>query len=103
MLIVPLQAVPSQTVSIALNGQACTINVYTLSTGLYCDVYVNNSLIIGGVVCENNNVIVRDAYLGFVGDLAFEDTQGANDPVYSGIGTRYFLYYFLPSELTGVS
>lgn len=103
MQIIPLQPVPSQTVSVALNNQACTINVYTLSTGLYCDLYVNNSLIIGGVVCENNNVIVRDAYLGFVGDIAFEDTQGSTDPVYTGLGTRYVLAYFLPSELTGVS
>ena len=103
MQIVPLQPVPSQIVSTALNNQSCTINVYTLSTGLYCDLYVNNILIIGGVVCQNNNVIVRDAYLGFIGDIAFEDTQGNTDPIYSGLGTRYILCYFLPSELIGVS
>jgi hypothetical protein len=106
MLIVPLQAVASQTVSVILNQQACTINVYqktvttnTVIPSVYLDLYVNGVLIIGGVVCENLNVIVRDAYLGFIGDLAFLDTQGSDDPYYTGIGTRWFLAYYFPSEL----
>ena len=99
MQVVPLQPLPSQTVAISLNGQNCQINVYQKSTGLYLDLYVNTALIIGGVLCENLNRIVRDAYLGFSGDLAFNDTQGTDDPIFSGIGTRFFLDYFLPSEL----
>jgi len=100
MLIVPLQPVPSQTVAVTLATQPCTINVYQLSTGLYCDLLVNDVLIIGGVICLNANVIVRDAYLGFVGDLAFIDTQGTTDPVFTGLGGRYALGYFAPSELS---
>jgi hypothetical protein len=98
-LVVPLQAVPSQTVSVALNNQACQINVYTLNDDLYVDLLVNDTLIIGGVIAWNLNVIVRDAYLGFIGDLAFKDTQGATDPVFMGLGTRYVLLYLFPSDL----
>jgi hypothetical protein len=98
-LSIPLQAVPSQTVSVALNNQACQINVYTLTTGLYVDLLVNDAQIIGGVVAQNLNVIVRDAYLGFVGDLAFADTQGDQDPVYTGLGSRFILVYLFPSDL----
>jgi hypothetical protein len=98
-LAIPLQAVPSQTVSVALNNQACQINVYTLTTGLYVDLLVNDAQIIGGVVAQNLNVIVRDAYLGFVGDLAFADTQGDDDPVYTGLGSRFILVYLFPSDL----
>ena len=98
-LSIPLQAVPSQTVSVALNNQACQINVYTLTTGLYVDLLVNDAQIIGGVVAQNLNVIVRDAYLGFVGDLAFADTQGDEDPVYTGLGSRFILVYLFPSDL----
>ena len=54
---------------------------------------------IGGVIAGNLNVIVRSAYLGFVGDLAFIDTQGSDDPVYTGLGARWILTYFAPSEL----
>ena len=99
MLIVPLQAVPSQTVSVALNNQACQINVYQLGGSVYVDLLVNNSLIIGGVVAWNSNVIVRSAYLGFIGDIAFQDTQGNLDPVYTGLGSRWVLVYYYPAEL----
>jgi hypothetical protein len=99
MLIVPLQAVPNQTVTVSLSNQNCQINVYTRVGTLYVDLYVNNVLIVAGVVCENLNRIVRSLYLGFAGDLAFIDNQGNADPVYSGLGSRYSLAYLLPSEL----
>ena len=56
-------------------------------------------LIIGGVICENLNRIVRSLYLGFAGDLAFIDNQGSTDPVYTGLGTRYSLAYIEADEL----
>lgn len=93
MLIVPLQPVPSQTVNILLANQACTIDVMQKSTGMFVNLYVNSALIIGGVIGQDRNRIVRDAYLGFVGDLAFYDTQGTEDPYYAGLGTRWFLNY----------
>jgi hypothetical protein len=99
-LIVPLHPVPSQTVSVSLNNQACQVNVYALGSApyehLFCDLYVSDALIIGGVICQNLNLIVRDAYLGFIGDLMFQDTQGADDPVYSGLGARWILNYVFP-------
>ena len=101
---IPLQATPSQTVNVLLNNQACTINVYTMVGFLFCDLLVNNTLVIGGVICWNLNLIVRDSYFGFVGDLAFVDTQAspttpATDPVYTGLGIRYVLDYYSPTEL----
>jgi len=68
--------------------------------GLFIDVFVNNQLIIGGVICENLNRIVRDSYLGFIGDLIFYDTtKGGNDPDYTGLGSRYLLVYLEQSDL----
>jgi len=98
---IPLQSVPNQSLSIALAGQNCRINIYQRSTGLYSDLYVDNTLIIGGVICQNLNRIVRDAYLGFIGDLGFFDTQGINDPEYTGLGSRYLLIYLEASDLSG--
>lgn len=102
MLIVPLQPVPLQTLYIALSAQSCQINVRTRLTGLFLDLYVRNSPIVEGVICENANEIVRDAYLGFQGDLAFYDTQGLSDPVYTGLGTRFLLVYFDPTDVAGL-
>ena len=99
-LIIPLLAEPQQIVSCSLGGQQCTITLRTMTNGqgidvtaLYCDLSVAGSLLIGGVVCQNLNRIVRDAYLGFVGDLAFVDTQGSDDPTADGLGTRFQLVY----------
>lgn len=99
MLIVPLQAIPNQTVTVTLNDQVTQLNVYQTYNGLFIDVYLENDLIIGGVICENQNRIIRSAYLGYSGDLAFVDVNGSTDPVYTGLGTRYFLTYLTEDEL----
>jgi hypothetical protein len=99
MLIVPLQPVAAQTVLVTLANQACRINVYQKRTGLYVDLYVSNAEIVTGVIAENANRIVRSAYLGFIGDLAFFDTLGASDPYYTGLGAQYALAYLEASDL----
>ena len=100
MQVVPVQQVPSQTLTVQLGNQNCQLTIYQQLYGLFIDVYVNNALIIGGVICENLTKIVRDGYLGFVGDLVFYDTtSGDADPEYVNLGTRYLLLYLAPSEL----
>jgi len=91
-------------VQAVLGGQSARMSIYQNSTGLFIDVYVNDELIIGGVVCENENRIVRSLYLGFIGDLAFFDTAGTEDPRYakeatSGLGTRFLLLYLTPADI----
>lgn len=104
MQIVPLSPLPSQEFNIVLNGQPCLIKLAQKSTGMFITLYLNDVLIIGGVICENANVIVRDAYLGFIGDFAFLDIAGNSDPYYLGLNSRYFLAYLLPTELpTGLA
>lgn len=99
MQVIPLQPGPNQTVTVNLDDQVCQINVYQKSTGLFLDLFVNNALIIGGVICENKNRIVRSLYLGFQGDLAFADSQGSADPDYTGLGGRFALLYLSPGDL----
>ena len=101
-LIIPITANPSQTLTTQLSGQTSQINIYQKRTGLFVDLYVNNSLIIGGVIAQNLNRIVRYAYLGFQGDLAFNDTQGNDDPIYTGLGSRWQLLYLTPADLTAL-
>lgn len=101
MQIVPIQAIPYQTVAVQLAGQPCILNIYQKTYGLFLDLYVNGSLVVGGVICENLNRIVRNVYLGFVGDFVFGDTQGTSDPIYTGLGTRYLLVYLEEVDLPG--
>ena len=103
MEIIPLQPLPSQSVTVQLAGQNCQINVYQTAYGLFVDLYINSTLIIGGVIGENLNRIVRDAYLGFIGDLCFIDNSGLGaDPYYTGLGTTYSLAYISASDLAAL-
>lgn len=101
MLLIPLQAVPNQTVSVLLSNQSVRLNVYLRGANLFMDVFqgVDDAAVIVGVICENKNRIIRDLYFGFQGDFAFYDTQAEADPEYTGLGSRYQLIYIEPSEL----
>lgn len=99
MLTIPLQPTPSQSLSIVLANQNCQINVYQKSTGMFLDLAVSNAALIDAVICLDRVRMVREKYLGFIGDLAFVDTQGTSDPVYSGLGARYQLIYLEASDL----
>lgn len=96
--VIPLSATPNQTLKCVLGGQYCTIRLMTTSAGLLIDVLVDESPIVQGVLCQDNNRLIRYAYLGFVGDLVFVDTQGSHDPEYSGLGSRYQLLYLSPGD-----
>lgn len=100
MQIVPILDEPSQVVRAALGGQPVRLMLRQFGQALYCDVYVADRLMIGGVICQNDNLIVRNSYLGFLGDLTFHDTQGQADPLSPGLGTRFVLAYISADELS---
>lgn len=100
MQIIPTKPIPNQTFNVTVGGQNCTLHIYQKAFGLFMDVSVANELIIGGVICENLNRIVRSAYLGFIGDFVFIDNQGSSDPVYTGLGSRYSLAYVTPADIS---
>lgn len=105
-LVVPTSEAPAQSIPITLGGQSCLIRLYTKSINVpkapsgtnpmpgppappvyeninpcFVDVYVGSgaTLIIGGVQVRQGSLIVRDIYLGFVGDLAVYDTSGLGE------------------------
>lgn len=90
---IPLSASKAQELVVQLGGQSCRIRIHWQTFALYVDLYVNDVLIIGGVIAENLNRIVRSKYLGFTGDLYFFDTMGRADPVWEGLGSRFVLIY----------
>jgi len=99
MLIVPLESVPSQTLSITLNGQGCSIAVRDNGGNLYFNLLVNNQPIIIGSICRNmQRLLVGLEYRGFIGDFVFVDSQGDEQPAYTGLGSRWQLYYLGVNE-----
>ncbi|MGA3882104.1 hypothetical protein ACPCYY_19985, partial [Bacillus pumilus] len=66
---VPLIAAPSQVLNVQLGLQSCRIAVYHKRTGLYLDLFVVDVPIVTGVLCRDRTFLLRNAYLGFAGDL----------------------------------
>lgn len=106
MKVVPLQPVPSQQLTIGLNGQNCSINVYQKTTGVYFDLLLNNVAVATAVRCLNCARLLADRqYAGFVGDFIFVDVESVagvltgTDPTYTGLGSQYELWYLEASDL----
>jgi hypothetical protein len=96
---VPLTAIANQTLNVVLGNQSCKVNVQQKSTGLFLDLFVSDSPIVTTVLCHDRVRLVRDGYLGFVGDLMFVDMQGVSDPDYTELGSRFVLIYLEASDL----
>lgn len=90
---IPLANVPYQTFSITLGGQRCKITIYQKAEGLFLDLSVSQVQIVTAMICRDRINLLRYPYMGFIGNLAFIDTQGTNDPDYTGFDSRYVLVY----------
>ncbi len=95
---IPLSAVPSQAFESQLSpDKLARISLRTFGRYLY--------FTLDGVVatrlCRDRVRLLLDAeYHEFGGDFMIVDTQGRNDPNWSGLGARYILVYIPPEELT---
>lgn len=96
---VSLQPVPSQQTQVVLGGQSCAVSVYVKNQCMFFDLAVNGTQIAYAVQCKNLVSLVPTAYLGFTGWMVFLDTQGSDDPTYTGLGTRWVLLYLDAAEL----
>lgn len=108
MQVVPVQAIPSQTLGFTTSaGQNVSLNIYQMNEhGLFMDVFLNGAALPSGVICQQANRIVRDAYWGLVGDFAWFDTANTTvpeAPYYTGIGARWILCWLSPADLGGVA
>ena len=92
---IPLVATPAQTLTVSLGSQNARIDIAQKSTGLYISVYLDagavQTPIVTGCICRNLVKIVRGPSL--IGDLYFYDTQGSDDPYYTGLDGRFLLVY----------
>lgn len=91
MLVVPLDAVPSQTVNVTLANQPARISVRTIGTKLYFSL---DGIVTNRICRDRQRLLVDAQYQGFAGEFAFVDTQGVADPVFTGLGSRYQLVYY---------
>lgn len=113
MQVIPLSALPSQTLQFVAGGQNCQMSVYTNTGYDYSDLtlstvksYIAIDFAYNGIQVTNTQnclnlarLLKNRQYLGFVGDFMFVDTQGSEDPQYTGLGTRWVLLYLEAVDL----
>lgn len=93
VITLPVVATASQTLNAVVNRQFVRLDLYQRSTGLYLNLWQGNALTVAGALCQNLRPILHADYLGLGGDFVFVDTEGASDPTYDGLGTRYRLTF----------
>ncbi len=94
MLRIPLIPTPSQSLTVNLGGQKCEIKIdQKYDNHVFLSMRVNDVDVVTSGICRDRVSLVRHDYLPFIGTLAFVDTQGASDPVYTGFGSRFQLAY----------
>ena len=93
MQVIPIQPLPSQLLSFVAANQQCVMTLYVKGDNLYFDLTVGGSVLCRGRMIRNAVPMLRAEYSGFVGDFFIVDLEGANDPLYTGLGSRYRLVY----------
>lgn len=83
LMTIPLQPIPNQSVSYSLNGASYTIDVETRRERLYITVWNEEGRVL------SNRALLSYAPVGF--GLQLVDTLGTEDPVYTGLGSRWLL------------
>lgn len=101
MSVVPLGAVPSQTLGLTLDQQSCGLRIYQRNTGgTFMDLSLaGQPIAITSILRYGSRALQDRQYLGFVGDFTLVDTNGTADPLYAGLGTRFQLVYLRSSAL----
>jgi hypothetical protein len=80
---IPLQPIPNQSVSFVLNGTPYTIEVNTRLENIYISIFQAGQYVL------RNRALRAYAPVGF--GLQLADTLGTDDPVYTGLGSRWLL------------
>lgn len=83
LMVIPLQAIPNQSVSFILNDVGYTIDVDTMNSSLYISIWQSGEYVL------KNRALLSYAPVGF--GLQLVDTLGTEDPEYSGLGDRWLL------------
>lgn len=96
---IPLQPVPAQSLKVKLGGQNCQIRLYYRFGSTYMDVTAGGVVVCTGAICRDRQNVIQIAQNAFSGALLFVDMLGTSDPLYSGFGERWRLFYKAANEL----
>jgi len=86
---IPLLPVPSQVVSTTIRQQNIILSVYLRNGWLFSNVNINGSDVALGTLVHDRVPIIKKTYLPILGNVSIVDQNGTDDPVYTGLGSRF--------------
>lgn len=98
MIEIPLTALPHQRFSITLGDQDCVITLRQMGDYLFASAVVDQEEAFSEQLCCDRQLVPDFATTAFAGHLVFIDTLGKEHPTYTGIGTRFKLFYLADGE-----
>lgn len=99
MIKIPLIPVPDQQFNVTLDGQNCTIRLFSRMGKLFMDLAVDETLVFAGLSCVLGLPVNSSRAYAFAGELWFIDTEAQVDPAYEGLGSRFQLLFISEAEL----
>lgn len=98
MVSIDISALPAQTFQVVLDGQDCSVKLYSRAGSLYMDLAAAGMDICAGAICLNAVSITQFRSPYFKGSLYFIDTKGSAAPRWEELGTRFILIYLSEGE-----
>lgn len=95
---IPLQVTANQELLIILERQNCSIRLIQRNKKMYLSLWIDENEVWSGFICHDRLPLAQSRTYDFYGNLVFVDLEGSSDPVYTGLGTRWKLFYYTPDE-----
>lgn len=100
---IPLSTAANQSLQVILEGQNCSLRLYTRvmpdgADALFCDLSIDQQPICYGCICLDGLLMPLYGWPAMAGRLVFVDMEGDSAPHWSGLGARWRLVYLSPDE-----
>ncbi len=94
LLEIPIRSIPGQMFLVVLNGQNCYFKILSRRGHLFCGLTIDETPVFDGMVCRDRLPLKQSRVQPLIGNVAFFDTEGEEDPRWKGLGTRFRFVYF---------
>ena len=83
---------------VVLNGQNCYFKILSRRGCLFSGLTIDKTPIFDGLICRDRLPLKQSRVQNLIGNLAFVDMEGGEDPRWEGLGTRFRFIYFTDGE-----
>jgi hypothetical protein len=103
MRLIPLQAVPNQSLSFTLDDNRWQIRIAQAVTSMFMDITINDEVVILGTRIPGDDFIIPYPYIGLRHGNLMLTTQNERMPDWNRFGLTQQLFYWSPEEMEALA